>query len=265
MAYEYTIGEAAKFLGISRDALRFYERKNLVAPEKKENGYRFYSKNQISVLTDIIFLRKLQCSLQDIQAMYEDGTPEYWVKFLELRIKEEQEQIKMHQQLLRQLKVSRENGKKMAQLNQFSLQSSPKSYIFSEIMEDFDQAQNEWLRGSREKQGLEHCYIHEQQMPGAEGGRYQSYLLLEEFAVKTLGLEEQAKSLPSFRLEQCVYTVAKSKSMSPEPETISQMYCWAKSQGLTLTGEIHSHYLWSYQESGKWKESYVEIYMPVAK
>lgn len=140
MAYEYTIGEAAKFLGISRDALRFYERKNLVEPEKKENGYRFYSKNQISVLMDIIFLRKLQCSLQDIQAMYEDGTPEYWVKFLELRIKEEQERIKMHQQLLRQLKVSRENGKKMAQLNRFSLRSSPKSYIFSEIMEDFDQA-----------------------------------------------------------------------------------------------------------------------------
>ena len=76
MAHEYTIGEAAELLNVTRDALRFYEKKDLVRPDKKENGYRFYSENALSILMDIIFLRKIQCSIQDIKAMYENGTPQ---------------------------------------------------------------------------------------------------------------------------------------------------------------------------------------------
>ena len=41
MAREYTIGQAAELLNLSRDALRFYEKKRLVMPKKKENGYRY--------------------------------------------------------------------------------------------------------------------------------------------------------------------------------------------------------------------------------
>ncbi|HDR7337861.1 TPA: MerR family transcriptional regulator, partial [Bacillus anthracis] len=37
----YTIGQVAKFLGVSRDTLKFYEEKNLVKPKQDiENGYR---------------------------------------------------------------------------------------------------------------------------------------------------------------------------------------------------------------------------------
>ncbi|HGM3488157.1 TPA: MerR family transcriptional regulator [Clostridioides difficile] len=37
----YTIGQVSKFLGISRDTLKFYEDKGLVNPKKNdENGYR---------------------------------------------------------------------------------------------------------------------------------------------------------------------------------------------------------------------------------
>ncbi|HDR8036747.1 TPA: MerR family transcriptional regulator, partial [Bacillus cereus] len=39
----YTIGQVAKFLGVSRDTLKFYEEKNLVKPKQDiENGYRKY-------------------------------------------------------------------------------------------------------------------------------------------------------------------------------------------------------------------------------
>ncbi|MCI8950766.1 MAG: MerR family transcriptional regulator [Lachnospiraceae bacterium] len=265
MAHEYTIGEAAELLNVTRDALRFYEKKELVKPDKKENGYRFYSEDAISVLMDIIFLRKIQCSIQDIQTMYEDGTPQYWQDFLNLRIQEEEDRIRMHQQLLRQLKVSRRNSEKMLLYrNQISVCPMPKTYIISEIMEDFDQVRNEWFQAAGETQGMEHCYIHEQWKPKKDGGyQYLCYLILEEFAVKELQFEERAKALSSFQFKNCLHTVCESLSMSPAKESIGKMHQWAKEKGISLTGEIHSHYLWNYQEAGKFKKSYVEIYMPI--
>ena len=39
---QYTIGDVSKRLGISRDSLRFYEKKGIISPQKLENGYRCY-------------------------------------------------------------------------------------------------------------------------------------------------------------------------------------------------------------------------------
>ena len=74
MGRGYTIGEAAKLLHVSRDTLRFYEKKKLAAPSKAENGYRYYAEEDIRMLLDLVFLRKLQCSIQDIQRLYADGS-----------------------------------------------------------------------------------------------------------------------------------------------------------------------------------------------
>ena len=52
MGKEYSIGETAALLNISRDALRFYEKKKLVMPRKRENGYRYYTEADIRILLD---------------------------------------------------------------------------------------------------------------------------------------------------------------------------------------------------------------------
>ena len=43
MEQQYKIGDVSQKLGISRDTLRFYEKKGVIHPEKQENGYRYYS------------------------------------------------------------------------------------------------------------------------------------------------------------------------------------------------------------------------------
>ena len=45
---QYTIGDVSKRLGISRDSLRFYEKKGIITPQKLENGYRCYSYEKAS-------------------------------------------------------------------------------------------------------------------------------------------------------------------------------------------------------------------------
>ena len=44
---EYLIGDVAQMVGLSRDALRFYEKKGVINARKKDNGYRYYSEEDI--------------------------------------------------------------------------------------------------------------------------------------------------------------------------------------------------------------------------
>lgn len=44
---EYQIGDVSKIVGLSCDALRFYEKKGIIKAKKKENGYRCYSQEDL--------------------------------------------------------------------------------------------------------------------------------------------------------------------------------------------------------------------------
>ncbi len=67
----YTIGQVAKFLGVSRDTLKFYEEKGLVKPpqQKSENGYRIYNHFDIYDITTINFYREIDVEIKKIQEL----------------------------------------------------------------------------------------------------------------------------------------------------------------------------------------------------
>lgn len=60
------INEAEELLGISKANIRFYEKQGLLTPGRSENRYRDYSDEDIDRLRQIIILRKLGVSVQDI-------------------------------------------------------------------------------------------------------------------------------------------------------------------------------------------------------
>lgn len=87
MSERYTIGEAAKKLQISTRTLRYYDEKDLVRPAYiKENGYRFYSEEQIRQIELILFLKELGFSLKQIKMLIQD---EHGSQSLELLLKEQ--------------------------------------------------------------------------------------------------------------------------------------------------------------------------------
>ncbi len=67
------INELEKILNISRANIRFYEKEGLIHPVRKENGYREYSENDVSLLKKIIVYRKLGISIPDIKNIFEDN------------------------------------------------------------------------------------------------------------------------------------------------------------------------------------------------
>ena len=64
----FRIGEFSKLTQISVRMLRYYDKNNLLKPEKTDQftGYRYYSSNQIRDLHKIIFLRDLGYSTAEI-------------------------------------------------------------------------------------------------------------------------------------------------------------------------------------------------------
>lgn len=266
MGREYSIGEVAELLNVTRDTLRFYEKKKLIVPRKATNGYRYYSGEDIQLLLDLIFLRKLQCSILDIQTICGDGSLEAMCDCLEVRVEEEEKLIRQHQQILRQLIATRYTREKIRKyFQQYVLRSIPRTYIFSPSVSNYDAVREEWFKALGEDKKL-NCYLHEQwDLQEDRAVNHQCYLILEEYAVRQLGLEKYAKNAPFFSFDECVYTIYASKTVSPQWEDMQKMISWANQQNIPLTGEVHAQYLWNHYQEGKLKTSYIELYLPVKK
>lgn len=64
---EYLIGDIAVITGISRDMLRFYEKKGILTPKKKDNGYRYYTEDDLYLLVRFLFSKRLNMGLDAIK------------------------------------------------------------------------------------------------------------------------------------------------------------------------------------------------------
>lgn len=72
-----SIGQAAGLLGVSVRALRHYDRIGLVKPaETGENGYRYYDREAIALLQQVLFYRELGFALKDIKPLLQAPEPE---------------------------------------------------------------------------------------------------------------------------------------------------------------------------------------------
>ena len=71
------IGEIADFFGVSRKAMRLYEKKGIIKPVKVDaaNGYRYYSAEQVQQLNALLELKALGFSLDEIKMIIDGKTP----------------------------------------------------------------------------------------------------------------------------------------------------------------------------------------------
>ncbi|NMI03589.1 MerR family transcriptional regulator [Paenibacillus sp. SZ31] len=81
-------GQFAKLMGVSKDTLFHYDRLGILSPEiKADNGYRYYSMNQMDVFKVITILKELDMPLKEIRVYLDRRSPEELITLLE---KEEQ-------------------------------------------------------------------------------------------------------------------------------------------------------------------------------
>ena len=70
-----TIKEIEALSGMSRANIRYYETEGFLSPERRENGYRDYSEEDLETLKRVKLLRLLGVSLADIKAAKDGSLP----------------------------------------------------------------------------------------------------------------------------------------------------------------------------------------------
>ncbi|MGZ0043131.1 MerR family transcriptional regulator [Paenibacillus ottowii] len=79
-----TSGQFAKVMGTSKDTLFHYNRLGILSPVfKGENGYRYYSINQIDVFKVISILKELEIPLKEIKEYLDKKSPHELIVLLE--------------------------------------------------------------------------------------------------------------------------------------------------------------------------------------
>ena len=90
------IGEIADFFGVSRKAMRLYEKKDIIKPVEvdPENGYRYYSAEQVQQLNALLELKALGFSLDEIKKVTDgQATKEVLIKMLQKKQETWQETV----------------------------------------------------------------------------------------------------------------------------------------------------------------------------
>ncbi|GIP29055.1 hypothetical protein J23TS9_41850 [Paenibacillus sp. J23TS9] len=104
MNRHWKVGDLAKLTGLTVRTLRYYDQIGLLSPSgQTESGHRLYSESNLSRLHQILSLKELGLSLEEIKSALSDGqiSP---LEIVGLQINQIQEQMKLQQKLLEQLR-----------------------------------------------------------------------------------------------------------------------------------------------------------------
>ena len=212
---EYLIGDVARMVGLSRDALRFYEKKGIINARKKDNGYRYYSEDDIYKLMYILYQRKMNTSLEEIEGLMSGGrSMESRRKRIKQRMAEEEETIRMHQQAIARLKlVQRDMDHIEESLNRYSLRRFPKAYIMGQCR-DLQHGLREWFRLASTISGLDMTYFYnELTYNGRELTQHGTQLLFYKELEDQLGDAFDSSRYALTEEKMCIYTVLDRKSV----------------------------------------------------
>lgn len=261
---EYSIGDVSALTGVSRDTLRFYEKKNILPSRKRDNGYRYYSTKEIFILWDILFYRRLNMGLESINTrLYENNTYEELKAFMHNKVLEEKAAVEYHQLALAKLTLEEKKLQKIDScLNVISVMDMPKLYKFSEAT-CFQESLLQWFHITKEKPGLEMLYIFEtfsQTSKGISPGSV--YLMLREDAVKSLHLEQDVQKHPCLDYESCIYTIVESATCSPDKKSLQNLFDWSREHGIVTENLIYANYISHIKTNGKTRY-YLELFSPV--
>lgn len=87
------INELERLTGITKQNIRFYEKKGLLHPARNSgNNYREYTQDDLTKLKTIRLLRKLDFSLEDIRRILQEEAPLYEILAEHLNVLQEKQQ-----------------------------------------------------------------------------------------------------------------------------------------------------------------------------
>jgi len=95
MKNRYLVNEIAKFFDVTTDTIRYYDKLDIIKPDKnEENKYRYYSREDLISFSYVFLLKKLGLSLKHIEVLLNHNSLDTSISILNKRKEEIEETIK---------------------------------------------------------------------------------------------------------------------------------------------------------------------------
>ncbi|MDO4837329.1 MAG: MerR family transcriptional regulator [Clostridia bacterium] len=266
---KYRIGEMAEFFGLTKEAIRYYERKGIVNSTRDEQtGYRYYERDEITTLKQIRTYESLGFSLEDAQTMVVETTFPDMEERLEDKIRElkkrEEAIARMHQELERQQQciAAYKAGRK-------SLQMVPETYFWHRVPDEASastEAEKEKIARERSE---EKRWV-DAMPPVTLSAMYYDRNLQHAFVFGSTLSREKAEALQlplscAVLLPGRLCAVGYAKARLGDPPDISDLLAWTQGQGYRLCGDIYSNICIVYRNEDGERWGVHEFFLPVEK
>lgn len=264
---KYLIGDVANLLGVSRDTLRYYEKRGILSSEKGDNGYRYYTKQDVSKMISVLYQRKMNIGLDDMELLWnENGTPDKLTEITTMRLEEEEQAIRTHQQTIARLKLTQADCERIQNsLDQIGLETFPTAYtIIPHTTQEESIAL--WFQYAKDYAGLDMMYTFDEYHWQETGDS-----LILDYKNTQLVLYEELREVVDYPIttenhttqpKLCVSSFCISKTRTPDPAQILPLIRWAKKQKLLLSGELFAASAFQGFHEGE-TVHYLHIYIPV--
>lgn len=258
MKQSYTIGEVSNMLGIGIDAIRFYEKKGLVHPQKNPvTQYRYYSMHNILELLDVIYYRELDLSLSDITSILQTGDKDSMKALLAEKRKQAERRMRYEKQLIKKLEYIEGIYDHLDKQSGIEVITVPKTYVLSKSSEKDEIMRSQLANLSKDEFVLSSLYAtyHVERLEAQE-----LYITMNASVMKDFPSMKKKKEL--LPLKDCIYTVVQMKEASLQREDILPLLQFADEHHYTYHPLLYVHEvpMTSYMDANN---TYAEIFLPI--
>lgn len=265
---KYLIGDVANMMGLSRDTLRYYEKRGILSSQREGNGYRYYTDQDISRLISILYQRKMDIRLSDMEALqYAESSIDNLSSIMEKRLEEENQAIRLHRQNIARLELTKNDCEDIrCNLGKISLRDFPEAYVIIPHTTPARSAE-QWFRFSSRYSGLDMMYTFNEFTWDRTGDTLcaehkNTQLILYEYLKDYVDypITEDTPKTPHSML--CVSSCCACASSIPSPDDLLPLIQWARQQGLLISHQFYSTCA-SHGRIDGLDTSFIRIYIPV--
>ncbi|MDR3271755.1 MAG: MerR family transcriptional regulator [Peptococcaceae bacterium] len=238
-----SISQFAKFTGVSRSALIFYDESGLFFPESRgDNGYRYYSPRQVVTINFVNTLRELNVPLKKIRELARERAPEDLVELLiyqEEIISGEMRQMREKHNVIATLLSTLQSGF-IANEDAISVRFMPSTRINLGSENSFAANENFYdsflLYCERAKEkGQNMCYPIGGHFDSAEIFRRAPTQPTHFFSLDPNGKDKKAAGRYLVGYSRCYY--------GESTDIVERIFAYAEEYGVKLEGNVYQIYL----------------------
>lgn len=264
----YKIGDMAKLLGLSKEALRKFERRGLITPVKdEENGYRYYGTLDITSLIRCRSYHRYGFSMNEIASLMNTRDLDFIIDKYKEREDSLRERIRLDSLMLRYLEDIRRTTESIHENYQKCSQAICPPYYSLEYMK------NDVLTLSGKVWDYFSNWM--ERVPfSALSIRWNKDLILQgqtDFIASLCVPEEYAHELNYylgppvvyFPARPCVYTLSsEDQNRFDAPQSFEFILDYCREQGLTPADDPYCRTFLSYDKGGNYTR-FRQIWLPV--